>query len=112
MKEVLYARAAEPDARYAQEQLRALRTSQQETISTLQAGPTMMREVEQLRHFLAATSGMSRIWESTIRSTKLVEERVNHGLDGGETLGRGVLQESRDQLNCIWSRFAEDLDTD
>ena len=76
-----------------------------------QARPTVTREVEQLRHFLGTTSGMARIWKSTIRSSKLVKEGVNHGHDRRATLGRGVLEKSRDQLNRICGRFAEHLDT-
>ena len=55
---------------------------------------------------------MARVGESTIRRTKLVEERVHHGLDGRETLCRGVLEKGRNQLNRIWSCFTEDLATD
>lgn len=86
--------------------------SARKTISTWQARPTVTREVEQFWHLFSTTSGMPRVGESTIRSTKLVEEWVNHGLDGRETLSRGVLEKSRDQLNRIWGRFAEYLDTE
>ena len=71
----------------------------------------MTREVEQLWHLLGTTRSMARIGESTIRSSKLVEKRMNHGLDGREALSRGVLEKSGYQLYGIWGRFAEHLDT-
>lgn len=55
---------------------------------------------------------MARIGEPTIRSPELIKEGVNHGLDSRETLGRGVLEKSRDQLNRIWGRFTKYLDRD
>lgn len=72
----------------------------------------MTREVEQLWHLLSTTSCMARIGESTIRSPKLIEEGMYHGLNGRETLGRSVLEKSRDQLNRVCGRFTEHLDTD
>lgn len=73
--------------------------------------PTMAGEVKESRHLLCSTGGMTRIRETTIRSAKLVEEWVHHGIDGREALSRSVFKKSRDKFNCILSGFAENLDT-
>lgn len=54
----------------------------------------MTREVEELRHLLGSTSSMTRVRETTVRSTQLVKEGVNHGVDRGKTLSGSVLEKS------------------
>ncbi len=70
----------------------------------------MTGEIKKPRHFLRSTGCVARVRESTIRRTKLVEEWVDHCLDGRKTLCRGILKESRDQVDSILSSFAEHLD--
>lgn len=71
----------------------------------------MAREVEELWHLLGSTSGMTRVRETTIRGTELIEERVNHGVDGGKTLSRSVLKKRGDQIDSILGGFPEYLHT-
>ena len=44
-----------------------------------------------------------------MRITQLVEEWVNHGINGRKTLSRGILKEGRNQINGISRGFAENL---
>lgn len=70
----------------------------------------MTREVKKLGHVLGSPGGVARVREATLRLTKLVEERMDHGIDGRKTLGRGVLQQQRDQIDCVGAGLAEHLD--
>ena len=53
---------------------------------------------------------MARVGKSTIGSTKLVEERMDHGFNGRETFGGSVLKKRRDQLNSVLGGFTEYLE--
>ncbi len=53
----------------------------------------MTREVEETGQLLGSTSSMTRVGESATRLAKLIEEGVNHSIDGRETLSWRVLQE-------------------
>lgn len=69
----------------------------------------MTREVEKLGHLFGPSIGMARVREASLRITKLVKERMAHGIDGRETLGWGVLEECSDQLYSIVRSLAENL---
>ena len=47
---------------------------------------TMVAEIEEVGQLFAAIVGVTRVRELCVRIPKLVEERVNHGIDGRETL--------------------------
>lgn len=52
---------------------------------------------------------MTRVGESGARIAQLVEEGVDHGIDGREPLGGGILEEARDQLDGVLVGLAEDF---
>lgn len=69
----------------------------------------MVVEVEELGHVLGGTSGVTRIRESGVGISQLVEEGVNHGFDGRQTLCRCVLEELGNKINGTGVCLAEDL---
>jgi hypothetical protein len=70
---------------------------------------TVVVEVEQLRHVLGGTSRVARIRESGVGVSQLVEEGVDHGFNGGQTLCRRVFEELGDKIDGTWVGLAEDL---
>lgn len=70
---------------------------------------TMSGKIEQLWQFLRGAASMPRVRETTSFSAKLVEERVDHRIDGRETLSRSIFKQQRDQIDGIWCGLAEDL---
>jgi hypothetical protein len=70
---------------------------------------TVVVEVEQLRHVLGGTSRVARIGESSAGVSQFIEEGVDHGFNGGQTLCRRVLEELGDKINGTWVGLAEDL---
>jgi hypothetical protein len=70
---------------------------------------TMVVEVEELRHVLGGTSWVARIRESGVRISQLVEEGVDHGFNGGQTLCRRVLEKLRNEIDGTGVGLAEDL---
>lgn len=69
----------------------------------------MTREVEKLGHLFRPSVGMAGVWEASLRITKLIKERMAHGIDGRETLGWSILEESSNELNSIIGSLAENL---
>src|ERR1700760_3223008 len=69
----------------------------------------MVGEVKEIRKIFAATIGVSRVWQPRIRVSEFVEERVHHCLDCRQSLCRRILEKSRDQVDSMWVRLAEDL---
>lgn len=69
----------------------------------------MTSEVEEGRKIAGWSIGMTRVGETGVGISQLIEERMSHGLDSGKTLSRGVLQESSDQVDRLVGSFAEDL---
>lgn len=70
---------------------------------------TMVGEVKELGKRLAGGTSFARVREADTLLTKLVEEGVSKGVDGGETLGWGVLQKKGDQVNEVIASLAEHL---
>ena len=70
---------------------------------------TMVVEVEELRHVLGGTSRVARVGESGVGVSQLVEEGVNHGFNGGQTLCRRVLKELGNEIDGTRVSLAEDL---
>lgn len=69
----------------------------------------MVVEVEELRQILGCTSRVTRIGESSVGVSQLIEEGVDHGLDGGQTLCRCVFEELRNEIDGAGIGLAEDL---
>lgn len=70
---------------------------------------TVPGEIEQLRHLLGACIRMTGVREATLRVAELIKERVTHSINSRETLGRSVLKESGNELDCVVGCLAEDL---
>lgn len=69
----------------------------------------MVVEVEELRQVLGCTSRVTRIGESSVRVSQLIEEGVDHGLDSGQTLCRCVFEKLRNEIDGAGIGLAEDL---
>jgi len=69
----------------------------------------MMCEVEKLGQLLCRTVCVARIGQPCVGVTQLVEEWMNHCIDGRQSLCRCVLEELGDQIDGIWLCLAEDL---
>jgi len=62
----------------------------------------MLVEIEKTRQVLGTAIRMAGVGEAAVRITELVKERVDHGIDGRETLSRGVLEQRGDQIDSLW----------
>lgn len=69
----------------------------------------MTREVKKLGHLFRPSIRMARVWKAGLKITKLVKERMAHGINGRETLGWSILEERCDQLNGLVGSLAENL---
>ena len=69
----------------------------------------MVVEVEELRHVLGGTSRVTGVRESGVGVSQLVEEGMNHGFNGGQTLCRRVLKELGNKIDGTGVGLAEDL---
>lgn len=69
----------------------------------------MQGKVEKGGQILASTVLVSRIWQPGARVSELVEEGVDHGIDGGQALCRGVFEQARDEVDGIGVSFPENL---
>lgn len=72
-------------------------------------GLTVTREVEEGRKVSQIPALVPRVGQLGVRVANLVEEGMYHGINGSKSLRRGVLEQSRDQVNGIGVRFTEDL---
>jgi len=70
---------------------------------------TVVVEVKEFRHVLGGTSWVARIRESGVRISQLVEEGMNHGFNGGQTLRRRVLEKLGNEIDGTGISLAEDL---
>jgi len=70
---------------------------------------TMMVELEKRRKIFCATVGVTRIRKSSSWIPQLIKEWMNHGLDRRESLSWCVLEQFRDEVNCGWVSFSENL---
>jgi hypothetical protein len=71
---------------------------------------TMERKVVQFRHVSRGSVGMTRIWETSCRIPQLIEERMDHGVNCRQPLGRGVLQQLGDEIDRIGICLPEHLE--
>ena len=69
-----------------------------------------MREIEEFGKFANRRIGMTRVGETGVGVSQLIEEWMGNGLDGRKTAGGSVLQESSDQVNGLVGSLAEDLE--
>lgn len=69
----------------------------------------MVSEVEQLRKIPCGTVGVARVWEPCLRIPQLVEEGLDHGVDGRQALRWRVLQKLRDEVDSAGVGFPEHL---
>ena len=70
---------------------------------------TVVVEVEELRHVLGRTSRVARVGEASVGISQLIEEGVNHGFNGGQTLCRCVFEKLGNEIDGAWVGLAEDL---
>jgi hypothetical protein len=54
---------------------------------------TVVSELEEVRHVLGCAIGVARVGQLDVGIPELIEEWVDHGLDSGQTLSRGVLEQ-------------------
>ena len=69
----------------------------------------MVRKVVQFGHVPVSTVRVTRIRQAGIWVPQFVEEGVHHCVDSGQTLGRRVLEEFRDQIDCVGIGLPEHL---
>jgi hypothetical protein len=75
------------------------------------AGPqTVPREIKQVRQFPRRPCRVTRIRQAGTRIPQLVEEGLNHGINGRKSLCRRVLEKGRNEVNGVVRRFAKHLD--
>ncbi len=70
---------------------------------------TMTRKVKQGRKILHLASPVPRIGEPRVGVPELVEEGMHHGIHGGKTLSRRVLEQAGDQVDGIGVGLTEHL---
>lgn len=71
----------------------------------------MLGEIEKVGKLPRGTVGVPGVGQAGVGVSELVEERMAHRLDRGETLRWCVFQQSRDQIDRLMRSFPEDLDT-
>ena len=54
---------------------------------------TVVVELEKVGHVLRCAIGVARVGQLDVGIPELIEERVHHGLDSGQTLSRRVLEQ-------------------
>ena len=69
----------------------------------------MSIEIEERGEILQLVCLMPRVGQPRLRVAQIVEERMNHGVDGAESLRGGVLEKTSDQIDRIGVRLAEHL---
>lgn len=72
---------------------------------------TVVVEVEQLGHILGGTSRVTRVREASVGVSQLIEEGVDHGFNGRQTLCRCVLEKLGNEVDGAGVSLAEDLET-
>ena len=68
-----------------------------------------MSEVVELGQITSGPVGVTRVWRARVRIPQLIEEGVHHGIDGRQTLGRGVFKQLRDQFDGAGVGLSENL---
>lgn len=69
----------------------------------------MSRKIKKLGKILEGTGLVPGVWEFGIGVPELVEEGLDHRIDGTQPLRRRVLEESGDQVDSISICLAEHL---
>ncbi len=69
----------------------------------------MTGEIEKGGQILDWAIWMTRVREAGRGLSQLVKEWVNHSIDGRQSLGGGILEEARNQLNGVRVSLAEDF---
>lgn len=72
-------------------------------------GEFMTGEVKQGRQLAELARAVSRVGQLGARVSKLVEEGVNHGVDGRIALCGGILEQAGNEVNCVGVGLAENL---
>lgn len=72
-------------------------------------GLTMASKVEEFRKITKLTRSMSGIGQLGLGITQLVEEGVDHGVDGRLSLCRGIFEQLGDEIDGVGISLAEDL---
>jgi hypothetical protein len=54
---------------------------------------TVVSELEKVGHVLGCAIGVARVGQLDVGIPELIEERVDHGLDSGQTLSGRVLEQ-------------------
>lgn len=70
---------------------------------------TVVVEVVESRQIPYSAVGVAGVRQTCVGIPQLVEEGVHHGVDGGQSLRRCVLQQLRDQIDSVGVGFAENL---
>jgi hypothetical protein len=70
---------------------------------------TMERKVVEFWHIPRGAVGVTRVWQTSAWVPQLIEEGVNHGVDGRQPLSRGVFQQLGDQIDRIRIGLPEHL---
>ena len=69
----------------------------------------MTGKIEEGGKFAKLAGTVPRVGQHGVGVSKLIEERMNHGIDGGLSLGWGILGQAGDEVNSISVRLSEDL---
>ena len=67
---------------------------------------TMVVEIKEIWQLFGSAVGVTRVGQSRRRISDLIEERVDHGVNGRQPLCRGVLEELRNQIDRVGVGFA------
>lgn len=70
---------------------------------------TMVVEVEEIWQVAHSAVGVTRIRQTCVGISQLVEEGVYHSVNGGESLRWCVLKQLGDQIDSVRVSLAEDL---
>lgn len=71
----------------------------------------MPREIKQVRQFPWRPCRVTRIRQAGTGIPQLVEEGLNHGVNGRQSLRRRILEKSGNKVNGVVRRFAKHLDS-
>ena len=71
----------------------------------------MPREIKKVRQLPRRACRVTRVRQPGSRISQLVEEGLNHGVNGRQSLRRRILEESGNKVNGVVGRFAKHLDS-
>ena len=70
----------------------------------------MSREIKKIGELPCCPGGMTRVRQPSIRIPQLVEEGLDHSINGRQSLGRRVLKKGGNEVDGVVGRFPEYLD--